>query len=233
MASDYFFVSSSLIKEAASLGGDLQGIVPELVERHVDPGRDGEMFAGWASAEFLEASGRDPGPKPIAHPRGKRTGDAAIDTVLAAIESRDQESILRLVQFQSVACTTDPGLGGPPKCPPGVANGAMVEALTASGCEGSWWLKEVFVSPEGLARFIRSKSGLGVYAVYRPVVSAEPPRAGETVIIFVREVGGQPSAQTMGVTGGRIVSTGSGCDTKPEDILRGAQGATVVLAPPQ
>ena len=33
MASDYFFVSSSLIKEVASLGGGLQGIVPELVER--------------------------------------------------------------------------------------------------------------------------------------------------------------------------------------------------------
>lgn len=33
MASDYFFVSSSLIKEAASLGGDLKGIVPELVEK--------------------------------------------------------------------------------------------------------------------------------------------------------------------------------------------------------
>jgi pantetheine-phosphate adenylyltransferase len=31
MASDYFFVSSSLIKEAASLGGDLKGIVPEFV----------------------------------------------------------------------------------------------------------------------------------------------------------------------------------------------------------
>ena len=33
MASDYFFVSSSLIKEAASLGGDLKGIVPDLVEK--------------------------------------------------------------------------------------------------------------------------------------------------------------------------------------------------------
>ena len=38
MASDYFFVSSSLIKEVASLGGDLQGIDPELVGRHVYPG---------------------------------------------------------------------------------------------------------------------------------------------------------------------------------------------------
>jgi pantetheine-phosphate adenylyltransferase len=33
MASDYFFVSSSLIKEAASLGGDLKGVVPDLVAK--------------------------------------------------------------------------------------------------------------------------------------------------------------------------------------------------------
>jgi pantetheine-phosphate adenylyltransferase len=33
MANDYFFVSSSLIKEAASLGADLGGMVPELVAR--------------------------------------------------------------------------------------------------------------------------------------------------------------------------------------------------------
>jgi pantetheine-phosphate adenylyltransferase len=33
MASDYFFVSSSLIKEAASLGGDLRGVVPDFVEK--------------------------------------------------------------------------------------------------------------------------------------------------------------------------------------------------------
>jgi len=32
MANDYFFVSSTLIKEAATLGGNLHGIVPELVE---------------------------------------------------------------------------------------------------------------------------------------------------------------------------------------------------------
>ena len=31
MANDFFFVSSSLIKEAAALGGELTGIVPELV----------------------------------------------------------------------------------------------------------------------------------------------------------------------------------------------------------
>jgi pantetheine-phosphate adenylyltransferase len=33
MANDYFYVSSTLIKEAAALGGDLHGMVPELVEQ--------------------------------------------------------------------------------------------------------------------------------------------------------------------------------------------------------
>ena len=33
MASDFFYVSSSLIKEAAALGGNLRGVVPPLVEK--------------------------------------------------------------------------------------------------------------------------------------------------------------------------------------------------------
>jgi pantetheine-phosphate adenylyltransferase len=41
MANDYFFVSSTLIKEVASLGGDLRGVVPEMVEEKLR-----EKFAG-------------------------------------------------------------------------------------------------------------------------------------------------------------------------------------------
>jgi pantetheine-phosphate adenylyltransferase len=48
MASDYFFVSSSLIKEAASLGGDLRGIVPDFVEKKLRAkfGRSAKSGAG-------------------------------------------------------------------------------------------------------------------------------------------------------------------------------------------
>lgn len=35
MANDYFYVSSSLIKEAAALGGNLHGVVPEMVEKRL------------------------------------------------------------------------------------------------------------------------------------------------------------------------------------------------------
>jgi pantetheine-phosphate adenylyltransferase len=34
-AGDYFFVSSTLVKEAASLGGDVTGVVPEMVARRL------------------------------------------------------------------------------------------------------------------------------------------------------------------------------------------------------
>lgn len=33
MANDYFYVSSSLVKEAATLGGDVSNVVPEIVAR--------------------------------------------------------------------------------------------------------------------------------------------------------------------------------------------------------
>jgi pantetheine-phosphate adenylyltransferase len=33
MANDWYYVSSTLIKEIAALGGDLHGMVPELVEK--------------------------------------------------------------------------------------------------------------------------------------------------------------------------------------------------------
>ncbi|MCG8556223.1 MAG: pantetheine-phosphate adenylyltransferase [Proteobacteria bacterium] len=35
MATDYFYVSSSFVKEAASLGGDVQGMVPQGVARRL------------------------------------------------------------------------------------------------------------------------------------------------------------------------------------------------------
>ncbi|MEO6043527.1 MAG: pantetheine-phosphate adenylyltransferase [Tepidiformaceae bacterium] len=34
-ANDFSFVSSSLVKEVAALGGDVRGVVPELVERNL------------------------------------------------------------------------------------------------------------------------------------------------------------------------------------------------------
>ena len=191
------------------------------------------MFAGWASAEFLEINGRDMGVKSIAHPIGTRSGDAAIDAVIAALESGDSQAIARLLRFETVGCTHELGLGGPPKCGQDDAEGTPFEALATGGCEGGWWLEPELQSTEGLSRFVKAYAGAGLYAVYRLPASAERWPKGESIIVFVRDTGFGRFAQTMGVTGGRIVSNWGGCGTRPEDALRGEQGATVILAPPQ
>ena len=191
------------------------------------------MFAGWASAEFLEINGRDMGVNSIAHPIGTRSGDAAIDAVIAALESGDSQAIARLLRFETVGCTHELGLGGPPKCGQDDAEGTMVEALATGGCEGGWWLEPELQSTEGLSRFVKAYAGAGLYAVYRLPASAERWPKGESIIVFVRDTGFGRFAQTMGVTGGRIVSNWGGCGTQPEKILMGAEGATVILAPPQ
>ena len=191
------------------------------------------MFAGWASAEFLDTTGRDMGVKSIAHPIGTRSGDAAIDAVISALETGDRQAIARLLRFETVGCTHALGIGGPPKCGQDDAEGTPFQVLPNSGCEGGWWLGPELQTIQVLSRFVKTYSGASLSAVYRPPVSVQRRYTGEYIIVYVRDTGFGRAALVIGVTDGRIVSTGSGCDTKPEDILRGAQGATVVLAPPQ
>lgn len=196
--------------------------------------RQGTLYSGWASAEFLEAPGRDMGVKPIAHPRGARTGNPAIDAVITALEAGNKEAIARLAQFRAAPCTNEEGLGGPPKCSPGVAPGTPIEAMPSGGCEGGWWLKDEFLSAEGLGRFIAAYRDPQLYAVYRPPASAQRQwPGGDVIIVYVHATGSGRFAQTIGVTDRHIVSTWGGCGTKPEDILKDAPGVSVILAPPK
>ncbi|MBA4179919.1 MAG: hypothetical protein C0506_04955 [Anaerolinea sp.] len=189
---------------------------------------------GWASAEFLEAPGRDMSVKPISHPSGTRTGDTAIDAVIAALEAGDKEAVARIAQFQAVPCSNEPGLGGPPNCSRDMAEGTLIEAMPGGACEGGWWLKDEFLSPAGLSRLVETYTGPLLYAVYRPPSSMQRRwPEGEVIIVYARDLGFGRFAQTVGVTDGRIVSTWGGCGTKPEDILKDVSGVTVVLAPPK
>ena len=195
--------------------------------------QEGSLFAGWASAEFLEIAGRDTAVKPISHPKGTRTGNAPVDAIIHALETGDKEAISRLVRFQTVGCTNESGFGGPPKCAPGVTAGTPIDAMPTGGCEGSWVLKEDFLSFERLSRFAEGSKGPGLYAVYQRSI---PPDQrwpyGEYILVYVSETNFGQLAHTVGVTDGRIVSTWSGCGTKPEEMQATIMG-TVVLAPPR
>ncbi len=74
---------------------------------------------------------------------GKRTGVPAIDAILEAWEKGDIEALAALALLQDRECTTDVnGLGGPPQCPDGVADGSTVQVFQAARCEGYWAFEE-------------------------------------------------------------------------------------------
>lgn len=92
---------------------------------------------GWASADYLDTTGRDMTIPPWSHPIGTRTGNAAIDSVLEAIESGDPARQIAAVRFMSIPCTAAPeGLGAPPKCADAETEGTPIEVLPESCGEG-------------------------------------------------------------------------------------------------
>ena len=117
---------------------------------------------------------------PESYPLSTRTGIAEVDAVLAAVESGDAQSLRDLVRFTSLACTKADGMGGPPKCREGEAEGTLVNVLPFLGPEGS------FMHESDLSNFIPMQA-LGIYAVYSVSDSAyaeEAFPAGEYAVMF-------------------------------------------------
>jgi hypothetical protein len=65
-----------------------------------------------------------------------QTGIPYVDAVIDAGLSGDPQAIRELIHLGSFPCTVRSGLGGPPKCLPGEAEGTMVQAFPVLGSEG-------------------------------------------------------------------------------------------------
>jgi hypothetical protein len=117
------------------------------------------------------------------YPLSTRIGIADVDVVLAALESNDPQTLRDLFLFTQTSCTTADGLGGPPKCRKGEADGAQVEVLPFLGPEGSFLHKDEIEEFPGL-------DVTGLYAVYRVAESAysdENYPAGEYGVILAAD----------------------------------------------
>jgi hypothetical protein len=64
------------------------------------------------------------------------TGVPAVDDAIAAIIAGDATALAEQAVFSQIGCTNVDGLGGPPKCGPGQAEGTQLEVLPAAACEG-------------------------------------------------------------------------------------------------
>ena len=82
------------------------------------------------------------------HAPATRTGVDAVDRVIAAAEAGDVAALVELAAFRDVQCKdSDTGMH-PYQCPPGVADGTIVSAVSAAYCEGT------FISPDDIEQAI-------------------------------------------------------------------------------
>ena len=138
------------------------------------------------------------------------TGIAELDHIIEIVLAGDTEELRSIMSYTQTACTFEDGLGGPPKCAEGEAEGKILEVLPILGPEGHFIRREDMGSWEGL-------NVSGVFAVYAVSDSAyaEPdyPK-GIYAIVFTNEM--QSSSVTLQITEGQIVRLDFGFELPPQ-----------------
>jgi hypothetical protein len=128
-----------------------------------------------------------------------RTGIPDVDVVLDTVEGGDTRSVRDLFQFTETLCTTADGLGGPPKCRNGEANGTLVSVFPFLGSEGSFLREDEVDNWNGL----RETNIYAVFRVSKSMYSDKDYPAGEYGILFLAEE--NTPGTVLQVTGGKIV----------------------------
>lgn len=161
--------------------------------------------------------------EPGYHPLSTRTGIPDVDAVLAAVESGDPQQLRDLIRFTTVACTTADGLGGPPKCQDGEAEGTLVEVLPFLGSEGHFLR-------EGEAANFPGVNVIGLYAVYKVSDSAYSDEAYPTGEYAVMFKGGENLPDVVLQVRDGVVRIDYFYLSSPYDLLQ-TDAAELILAP--
>lgn len=132
------------------------------------------------------------------YPLSTRTGNADVDAVIAAVESGDPKQLRDLIRFTPIPCTKAEGLGGPPKCETGKAEGTPHTVLPILGPEGHFMREADLTGFPGV-------SVIGVHAVYKlsdSVNSEDAYPAGEYAVAFTG--GDNQPAVVLHIRGGVV-----------------------------
>ena len=162
------------------------------------------------------------------HPLTTQTGIESIDQVLNAVSSGDAAGLRSLVEFTNAECTQQDGLGGPPKCREGEAEGTPVEVLSFLVGEGSFIRKDEIENWTG----ITASSIYAIYEVNAAVITSEEYfPIGKYVILFVSGENQPAVAVRIGERG--IVRIDTVFDFLPESLraMVEREASTVILAP--
>jgi hypothetical protein len=148
--------------------------------------------------------------------------------ILRAMLGGSLDEQIAVIQYTRIACTTVEGLGGPPSCPEGVAEGTEIEVFPTLGSEGS------FVAPENMQTFLNNSILKSLYAVYRvkPNPNIEPyfPE-GEYAMLFERNLNDVSLPVVLRVVDGRIVRMDFSFGVSAADLLKEVPVENVLVTP--
>jgi hypothetical protein len=159
-----------------------------------------------------------------------------IDAIVAAARANDATALEALVVYAPVPCTTDVmGVGGPPPCEPGEADGTPVDVVFATTCEG-YYARESALNFNEIA-FGVFGSGDALYGLYEIDPASQLARIEEwsaaRYAVVMNRIGpaDQNFAYVIISDGERIIGTAAGCGETPEEWVD-FQGLSDAIAVP-
>jgi hypothetical protein len=166
-----------------------------------------------------------PAPTGGSYPLSTTTGIQDVDHVLEAVAGGDPGQVASLIRYTTAPCTKADGLGGPPKCRDGEADGTVLDVLPLISSEGSSWRKDESGKWSGIQQD-------ALYAIYRVSLNALNEQfypAGDYMIVFTPGENGDITV--LHVAHGGIVRV----DTLHADSLKAiiTRDASEVILPPK
>jgi hypothetical protein len=148
--------------------------------------------------------------------------------ILRAMLGGSLDEQITVIQYTRIACATVDGLGGPPPCPEGIAEGTEIEVFPTLGSESS------FVAPGNMQTFLNNSILKSLYAVYRvkPNPNIEPyfPE-GEYAMLFERNLNDVSLPVVLRVVDGRIVRMDFSFGVSVADLLKEVPLEDVLVTP--
>lgn len=152
----------------------------------------------------------------------------SLQPILRAMLGGSIDDQLAAIQYSQVACANMDGLGAPPRCPEGVAEGTVMQVFPMLGSESS------FAKPEEMAGVLDRAIVKGLYAVYRvtPNPNIEPwfPE-GEYAMIFERDMNDISLPVVLRVLNGKIVRMDFSAGVSAADLLKEIPVEHVLVTP--
>ena len=151
-----------------------------------------------------------------------------LQPILRAMLGGSINEQIAVMQYTSTACATGEGLGGPPPCLEGVAEGTIVDVFPVLGSEGS------FVKPEDMEMFLNDSILKSLYAIYRvtPNPNIEPyyPE-GAYAMLFERDLNDIPLPVILQVQDGKVVRMDFRFGISAADLLKEIPVENILVTP--